>query len=93
MGQSWGSDGDLLEALLASAGPRNISQNYGQWAEGSFPVLGPPWKLGQRHSSLKLNGGRRITVTAAREADKSGSGCCQSVAWPATGYSPGQAGS
>jgi len=37
MGDSWDSHGRLPGAPPASAGPRNISQAYGQQAEGSFP--------------------------------------------------------
>jgi hypothetical protein len=56
MGESPGITLILLGALPASAGPRNIGQAYGQQAEGSFPVLGPLWKVGQRR--LALSGGQ-----------------------------------
>ena len=40
--------GRLVGAPSASVSPRNINQTYGQWAEGSIPVFGPPWKVGKR---------------------------------------------
>src|ERR1035437_2687371 len=57
MGESPDSRAILLGASPAFAGPPNISQAYGQWAEGSFPVFGPLWKTGKRR--LALRGGRR----------------------------------
>ena len=39
MGESPGIHGRVLGAPLASAGPRNISQAYGQRAEVSFQVF------------------------------------------------------
>ena len=36
MGHSWESHGRLLGAPPASSGPHNISQAYGEWAEGRF---------------------------------------------------------
>src|ERR1019366_9479978 len=53
MGKSPGTILRLLGGQSASAGPRNISQAYGQWAEGRFPMLGPLWKVAKRRLVLR----------------------------------------
>jgi hypothetical protein len=49
----------------ASAGLRNASQAYCRRAEGSFPVLGPLWKVGKQR--LALSGEQRTARRAVYE--------------------------
>jgi hypothetical protein len=52
-------------APSVSAGPRNPTRAYGRRTEGSFPVSGPRWKVGQR--PLARKGGQRTARPAMRE--------------------------
>src|ERR1019366_7500416 len=66
MGESPGITCELRGAPPVSAGPRNIIQAYGIWAESSFPVFGPVWRVGERR--LALTGGRNAVRPAILQA-------------------------